>query len=357
MEYAKSLNGTLTKVAECGQRDATDGTGRLSVQIATTFDEGRGYTVIPRSRIAVVNTAGACLLSEQRVDAAPLMAQVYQSDLHGILPAVDRKAASLVTLKQAVTRVWKELQEPILLDKERALWLLVNPEAVGAAGVGTLAENPAAVYGVTARPAVVQGEQHPQPLPLPDPQNRFQNDGFHVTFTLQVPIEEANERLREAVVGQEWSLGVGTIKIAGARLYPLGDRVGVELSLRGLLPLTLHLRGKPAYDESTGKISFQQVDYTIKERTTATDLAEEWLHEPLRHELARRLVLPIREELNLMRQALENGVNRDLKEGRLHGTVQQLTLKDLAVQSDSLSATFKTDGVLQYEARGESGLP
>lgn len=351
VEYARPLNGSLAKVAECGQSDATAGAGRLSVQLATAFVQGRGYGVIPKSRIAAIEPAGSCLLSNQNVDAAPLMAQVYRSELQRVLPAVDRKAAGLVSLKPAVARIWEELQEPILLDEAESLWLLVNPESVGSAGVGTLSEIPAAAFGVTARPTVVRGTKPVSPHPpLPDAQARFHEDGFHVTFTLQVPIEEANQRLREAVVGQEWSLGVGTIKIAGATLYPLGHQVGIELTLRGLLPLTLRLTGTPAYDEPTGKILFREVDYRIKERTPATDLAEEWLHGPLREELAGRLVLPIREELDLMRKALENGVNRDMTGGRLRGTVQQLSLKDLAVQTDSLSATFKTDGTLLYEA-------
>ena len=358
VEYAKRLDGSITKVAECGQRDATAGTGRLSVQLATSFAQGRNYTLVPSTAVAAVEPTGSCVLSGQSVDAAPLMARVYRNELQKILPAADRKAAGFASLKPSVARIWTELQEPLLLDEAQALWLLVNPEAVAAAGVGALAEAPAAAFGVTARPTVVRGAKPvPRPLSLPDPRDRFQDDGFHVTFALQVPIEEANQRLREAVVGQEWSLGVGTIKIAGATLYPLGNQVGVELTLRGLLPLTLRLKGTPVYDESTGRILFREVDYTIKERTATTDLAEEWLHQPLREELARRLVLPIREELDLMRKALENGLNRDLRGGRLRGTVQQLALKQLAVQTDSLSATFKTDGILRYEAHAEGTRP
>jgi hypothetical protein len=194
-------------------------------------------------------------------------------------------------------------------------------------------------------------------FPSPDLRSQFHDDGFHVAFALQVPIEEANQRLREAVVGQEWSLGVGTIKIVGATLYPLGNQVGVELTLRGLLPLTLRLKGTPAYDESAGRILFRDVDYTIKERTPATDLAEEWLHEPLRDELAGRLVLPIREELDLMRQALEKGLNRNLTGGRLRGTVRRLSLEALTVQTDSLSVRFKTEGTLHYDAHAGIGAP
>jgi hypothetical protein len=358
VEYAKPLNGSPTKISECGHSDARGGAGRLSVQLATAFAQGRGYGVIPKSRVTTIEPAGSCLLSNQNVDAAPLMAQVYRSELLRVLPAVDRKAVGLVSLKPAVERIWKDLQEPMLLDEAESVWLLVHPESIGAAGLGVLSESPAAAFGVTARPTVLRGARPvSSPSPLPEAQDHFHDDGFHVTFTLQVPMEEANQRLRQAVVGQEWSLGVGMIKIAGATLYPMGKQVGVELTLRGLLPLTLRLTGTPTYDEPMGRILFREVNYNIKGRTPATDLAEEWLHEPLREELARRLVVPIREELNLMRKALEKGVNREMMGGRLRGTVQQLLLKDLIVQTDSLSATFKTDGTLLYLAHADSLSP
>lgn len=358
VEYAKQIKGAITKIAECGLRDASTGTGRLSVTVATMFKQGRSYTVLPASQVSAVQSAQSCVLSEQGVDASPLMAQVYKSDLLEILPSVDRKAAGLVTLKPAVTRIWNELQEPLLLDETEQLWLVLNPETTAAAGVEPLSGSPASGYGVIARPSVVRGAKPTaRHLPLPEPQNQFHNDGFHVDFALQVPIEEANQRLREAVIGQEWSLGVGTIKIVGATLYPLGHQVGVELILRGLLPLTLRLKGTPAYDEAAQRILFREVDYTIKERTPATDLAEEWLHEPLRQELAGRLTLPIREELDLMRQALEKGLNRELAGGRLHGTVRHLSLDDLAVQATSLSVRFNTEGTLRYDARADVAAP
>ncbi|MBA5869572.1 MAG: DUF4403 family protein [Nitrospira sp. CR2.1] len=358
VEYAKQIKGAITKIADCGQRDASTGTGRLSVTVATMFKQARSYAILPASQVSAVQSAQSCLLSEQGVDASPLMAQVYRSDLLETLPVVDRKAAGLVTVKPAVARLWNDLQEPLLLDETEHLWLLLNPEATAAAGVEPLSGTLSAGYGVLARPTVVRGSKPTsRHIPLPEPHDRFGHDGFHVDFTLQVPIEEANQRLREAVIGQEWSLGVGTIKIVNATLYPLGNQVGVELILRGLLPLTLRLKGTPAYDDSTGRILFREVDYTIKERTPATDLAEEWLHEPLREELASRLSLPIREELNLMRQALEKGLNRDLTGGRLRGTVRELSLEDLAVQAESLSVRFKTAGTLRYDARADVAAP
>lgn len=358
VEYAKRINGSLSKLAECGQHDPATGTGRLSVSLATTFAQGRDYTLLPASTVTSVEAKRSCLLSEQAVDTAPLMVQVYRRDLQAVLPAMDRKAAALAPLKPTVARVWKDLQDPLLLDEDQALWLVVNPEAVSPAGIETLSGSPIAAFGLAARPSVVRGAKPASShFPLPALQDRVHDDRFHVSFAVQVPIEEANQRLREAVVGQEWSLGVGTIKIVGATLYPLGSHVGMELTLRGLLPLTLHLKGTPAYDESKGRILFRNFDYTIKERTTATDLAEEWLHDPLRDELAGRLVIPIREELDLMRRALEKGLNRDLSGGRLYGRVETLSLEDLSVQADTLSARFHTEGALRYDVRPDAVAP
>jgi hypothetical protein len=61
--------------------------------------------------------------------------------------------------------------------------------------------------------------------------------------------------------------------------------------------------------------------------------------------------------LDLMRQALEKGLNRDLTGGRLRGTVRQLSLEDLAMQPTSVSVRFKTDGTLHYDARADMASP
>jgi hypothetical protein len=170
VEYAKQIKGTVTKIADCGQQDATTGTGRLSVTLATTFSQGQAYTLLPASNVTAVEATRPCLLSEQGVDTAPLMAQVYRSELQGTLPTIDRKAAALVTLKPAVTHIWNDLQEPLLLDEAEGLWLQLNPEAIGPAGVESLSGTPAAGYGVTARPTVVRGTKPlSRHLPLPRP--------------------------------------------------------------------------------------------------------------------------------------------------------------------------------------------
>ena len=133
VEYGKHIKGSITKIAECGQRDVSAGTGDCRSQWPRCSSRPQLYGTShqPGQRRAIPTQS--CLLSEQGVDASPLMAQVYRSDLQEVLPAIDRKASGLVTIKPAVARIWNDLQEPLLLDETEQLWLALNPESTAVA--------------------------------------------------------------------------------------------------------------------------------------------------------------------------------------------------------------------------------
>ncbi|MBX3234884.1 MAG: DUF4403 family protein [Nitrospiraceae bacterium] len=358
VEYAKKVKGTITKLATCGLESPATGAGRLSVSMETRFGYGRSYQLLPSTNIASVEPKGSCLMQERTVDATPLMLQVYRSELQQALPMADQKAKQALSLKAAMVEVWRDLHEPLLLDEAASLWLLVHPEAVGSGAVQPTPTTLTAGFGITAHPAVVRGAKPAVPLrPLPELGDGGAPDGFRVTFDAAIPMEEANQRLREAVVGQEWSLGVGMVRIADAKLYPAGEQAAVELVLRGLLPYTVVLKGTPEYDEAAGQILFKRFDYQIKERTGVTDFAEAYLHDTLRDLLAQHVTVPVRDELDAMRGQVEKGLNRPLKGGRLRGRVEELTLKSLAFHPEGLSASFKIAGELHYDVTASQATP
>ena len=200
VEYAKKVKGTITKLATCGLESPATGAGRLSVSMETRFGYGRSYQLLPSTNIASVEPKGSCLMQERTVDATPLMLQVYRSELQQALPMADQKAKQALSLKAAMVEVWRDLHEPLLLDEAASLWLLVHPEAVGSGAVQPTPTTLTAGFGITAHPAVVRGAKPAVPLrPLPELGDGGAPDGFRVTFDAAIPMEEANQRLREAV--------------------------------------------------------------------------------------------------------------------------------------------------------------
>ncbi|MGC3975661.1 MAG: DUF4403 family protein [Nitrospira sp.] len=158
-------------------------------------------------------------------------AEYCRSDLMEVLPAIDRKAAGLVPVKPAVTKIWNDLREPLLLDETEQLWLMLNPDTTAAAGVARAIRK--SRHRVWCHHKAHGRARHQTHItPSASSLNRWitsMTTGFTSIFALQVPIEEANQRLRDAVIGQEWSLGVGTIKIVERDALSIGQPGGSRI--------------------------------------------------------------------------------------------------------------------------------
>ena len=172
-----------------------------------------------------------------------------------------------------------------------------------------------------------------------------------MSFDVRLPYEMANERLKEALLGKEFYMGPGALRVSAVRLYPIGEQAGVDIDLQGFLSVSLSLRGTPVYDEAAGTISFTDFDYVVKKHDLFTNFADQLLHDALRDQLVTRLRIPIQDKLQEMQRELEAGLNREIEGGTLHGTVHRMRLIRLQMQPDALLAGFKTDGDLRYDLR------
>ena len=352
LEYAKQIGGKMTKTADCGFPAGGSRPGRLGVTITSLFSYRPNYRLEPSSRVTSVEALTPCLLGSERVNAAPLMAQVYRSRLESKLPVLDRTMREAVSFKARMSEAWTRLQAPIQLDEAGSMWLLLSPlqtEAVEPVWTdGTLS----AEVGIVATPHVRMGKKPILPArPLPALGGRYTERGFHVPFTLEVPYDEANQRLRNVLVGQDFGIGPGRIVVRRVNLYPIGKQAGVDIDVDGLMALGVKLRGTPVYDQNTETIGFINVEYEMTEQNALTSFADELLHEAVRDELAARLKIPLRESLEEMRRELESALNRDIEGGTLHGKVKRIRLLDVTMGPSALSARFRTDGELRYHLR------
>lgn len=351
LEYAKKVDGTITKLAECGTGNGNGGRqGRLVVHMSTTVIPTRDYRLLSTSRVDSVGSGNPCVLRQHQVDATPLMAQVYQRSLESRLSQLDRGMQESLSIKSKMAQAWKRLEEPLQLDDQGHMWLLLAPARVQYPNPAPPDSVLPVQMGIIAFPQVITGSR---PViasrPLPVPESGYQDQGFHVGFDVRVPYDMANERLREALVGKEFYMGAGTLKVSAVRVYPVGEQAGVDIDLQGFISVGLSMRGTPVYDEAAGRIAFADFDYVLKKHDPLTSFADQLLHDALRDQLATRLHIPIRDQLQEMQRELEAGLNREIDGGTLHGTVHRMQLVRLHVEPDALLAGFKTDGDVRYD--------
>ncbi|HEX2055629.1 MAG TPA: DUF4403 family protein [Nitrospiraceae bacterium] len=352
LDYAKPIAGKVTKTADCGVGAGGSQPGRLAVTISSLLTYQRNYSFEPSSRVTSVDVLHPCLLGPDRVNAAPLMAQVYRSRLESMLPALDRSLRETVSFKAKLSDAWARLHAPIQLDESGTMWLLLSPLHTEGLEPASRNGTVSAEVGVVATPRVVMGRKPVLAArPLPALGSRYTERGFHVPFDLDVPYDEANERLRRGLVGQDFGLGPGRIVVRRVKLYPVGKQAGVDIDVDGLITLGVKLRGTPVYDRTTETIGFANVEYEMADQNALTTFADELLHEAVRDELAARLKIPLKGSLEEMRRELESALNREIEGGTLHGKVDRIRLLDVAVGPSALSVRFRTDGELRYHLR------
>ena len=352
LEYAKKVDGTITKLAECGAGAGPDRPGRLVVNTSTTLTPTRDYTLLTTSHVTSVDSGNPCVLRQHNVDATPLMAQVYRSGLESRLAQLDRSLREALSIKAKTAEAWRKLQEPLQLDDQGLMWLLLSPAHVKYPNPPLKDAASPLQIGIIAFPRIIAGKKPTTSLrSLPDLEPGYQDQGFHVSFDVRLPYEMANERLKEALLGKEFYMGPGALRVSAVRLYPIGEQAGVDIDLQGFLSIGLSLRGTPVYDEAAGTISFTDFDYVVNKHDLFTNFADQLLHDALRDQLVTRLHIPIRDKLQEMQQELQAGLNREIDGGTLHGTVHRMRLIRLQMQPDALLAGFKTDGDLRYDLR------
>ncbi|GKS58109.1 hypothetical protein YTPLAS18_16360 [Nitrospira sp.] len=344
-------------LAHCGSRPPADVPGLLHVKQSATLVLTPGYTPRVTARAAQVNLQSLCKPTTLTVDPGPVIKAELSIQRERMTQLIGDGLAKNWPIRDRVGTVWSQLQEPILLDEATQTWLLLHPTSIERGSIGLHRGLLSATVAVAIDPKLARGSLPPRAAhPLPNAERAASSDRIAATLDIPIPFQEADDRLREALVGQQFGQSLGTVTVQGARFTPAGDRARIDLDLDvgGLATMTLQLTGTPVFDEPTQTVSFARLDYAIKNRSALADFAESLLHEEFRRQLEQRLRFPLEDRLQEARQRANQELNRQWRGGVLQGSVDSLRILRLAMEGDHFVARFRSEGALHFTVPAQS---
>lgn len=335
----------------CGLTPPADPPGVLHLRHQSTLSLSPQYAPHAADTRIGLDWKARCALPSLPGDPIPVLTPRFKSERERIATLLTSKLGEAWPIKSRLSQIWTGLQEPILVDERTNTWLLLHPHATHAGPMNLRNGRLAATVGVDIRPVLMRGTRPtPRSSALPTASAGLSSSRLNSTLEVPVPFQEADERLREALVGQQFGQGVGTVTVLAVRFTPAGERaqVDLDLDLAGLTTVTLQLTGKPVLDEPSQSVSFSQLDYAIKNRSALADFAESLLHDEFRRQLERRLTIPLTARLEEARRLANETLSRDWKGGRLDGTLTALRILRLAMERTHFVASIQTEGELHY---------
>ncbi len=360
LSYRPAAHTSGAAPIQCGTAPAADPPGLLHIHHHATLSLTSSYGLDAAGTGVDLTWKSHCSPRGLNQDPTRILAPHFKAERDRITTLLLDTLRADWSIKADVAEVWARLSEPILLDDATKTWILLSPEASQAGQLGLHNGQLAATVGVLIRPTLIRGKSPVATTsPLPAARDGIPASRLHAVFDIPVPFEEADARLREALVGQQFGQGLGTLTIQAVHFTPVGHRAQVELEidLAGLTTVPLQLTGTPVLDEPSQTVSFTQLDYALPRRSAVTELAESLLHDEFRRQLEKRLTINLAPRLEEARRQANETFNREWKGGRVEGHLRALRIKRLTMEPTQFMASLLTDGEIHYTVASKAAAP
>ncbi len=355
------LDAPVKPSVSCG----TDGPSpRVRIHVATEYGLDSAWKVRTRSRLLGLTPVSdtprdRCEVSLLSIDVTDKLLEGARGAVEQELRRLDRRLAR-VDLKSRVEGLWRTLQQPLRIT-DSAVWLLIDPMAVGLGPITPRDSSVVAKVALLARPRFVSGPRPPdgeKPLP-PLVRSQEGRDTALVLVEGLLVYEAANEILRKELRGRRVRIGWRWVTIDDVTAAPVGDgRLALALHLKGLARGRVWLAGRPAYDSLSRMITIPDLDLDVRSREAlAGGLL--WLADgPLTGWVRDRARFPADTLLEAARGKANAALDRELADG-VHLSGQVLAAEPLGVvaTTEGLLARARGIAILRLDIRQDNLIP
>ncbi|MDB4907474.1 MAG: hypothetical protein JWO05_2258 [Gemmatimonadetes bacterium] len=331
-------------LASCGY--APDPMRRAEVRMSTTLFWRADWKLGSRDTRLGAQLLDPCEVTVLRVDAAPVMKHMLDSQLAQVRRQLDSLLPAVADLKPSADSLWRAMQAPIPLDSAGAAWLLMSPERVSLSPIEGRGQVMSSAVVLIARPRVVVGAKPVVTLrPLPALTLTAGERGIHVPVQIELPFADLSARVTQLMSGEVAGKG---ITVHDVKLWGVGDTAVVRVEVSGTVSGAFYLVGKVAYDSGARTLDIQDLRYTL-----ASDNAMSRIKASLGAIRIKRALneatghgrLQIGNQLDSLRSQLSLQMNRPLAPGvALSGQMNDIRILGLYTTASAFVLRVVLDG-------------
>lgn len=283
-----------------------------------------------------------------------LLQKPLEIQLEKTIREVEKDIASSFDLRSEISRLWKNCQEPSLLDAETETWLKIEPQQLFTTGLSEQSGSVTMVLGASAFVGTTSGSkpENSKLIALPALQLvQKLPDDFRVQVQSRISFEALTVQVKESLVGQEFAQGNKRIKIEDIALTPLGNRLLIQVIFSGSAKGRIYLSGIPSYDASKGELYFKYLDFDIESRSILLKSASWLLNFTLQNTLEKRLRYPVSDYLNSIKHELDKKIKSvDRNSGyRLTGTIDSFSLQGIYMREADIQLILNASGKIKLQ--------
>jgi hypothetical protein len=284
-----------------------------------------------------------------------------------VLPKLEDLIVKYITnidIKTRVAGLWAKLYEPIVLNQEPSIVLIIEPLEIFAQKLSSDGETLSISLGIKTYIQANIGDTSTDPVSRVGPRADLPNihfvdsleSGYHIIAPIEVTYTTIETFAKPHVEKTHKLKGIETF-VENLTLYGSGTQLaaGVGFSMPSLNAKgQLYMLGTPVYDAATMFLSVTEFDYSLTTQSLLLEIAEnvgEGIFPNLQTTVEEKLVFPLEAQITTLREKLsdviaERPIGRYV---RLHGTVDTITPEALYLTQKGVRLPIRLQGNLTCE--------
>lgn len=223
---------------------------------------------------------------------------------------IDREINKTVSMESALSKVWMDLQKPIIIRKKLPnVWINFVCTSIE----GRILLSPSTITCQTRVLATTKMITDTMLLPARNPFPEYRllketetaSDIHLYAFT---SFEEINEELNSQLKGKTFAAEGYSLNIKSINAYASEAGISVEIETSKDIKSKLVASGKLEFDSEEQILVIRNFDYAVSSNNTLVNAGDMLLHQQLKDTIASKLVLEMRNLIDTVPQLVENAI-------------------------------------------------
>lgn len=317
---------------------------RAKIKLKSDIELTSNYRIKSTTSFTEFTPVDPCRVTFANININDVLMSQIKPELGNLAKMIDAEIAKQ-DLKPYILPVWKAFQEDIKIPSTG--YLRFQPQSLSVSEININGSTLNFSVGLTAIPTIQSSPWNKPTTGLPNLTPYKKGNGFEVYTDLKMSYDSLSKQLFDIMKTESFALGKEKINITSLKLFPAGEKLGVEVGFAGTKKGTFYLLGVPTFEHTKNQIALKNVEYDIATKNVLIKTAKWMMDETIRKKLEAQMVFDVSDLMNLTKKSIGESLNQTLDGGiKIQGKLKSLEISGWSLRQDALWVRAKSLGDL-----------
>jgi hypothetical protein len=315
---------------------------KAKVKLQSDIELTSNYRIKSNTSFTDLTPIDPCRVTFANININDILVKQLKPELGKFAKIIDAEIAKQ-DLKPYILPVWKAFQDDIQIPYTG--YLRFQPQSLSVSEINMTGSVLNFNIGITATPSIQSSPWNKPSTPLPNLSPYKKGSGFEVYTDLRLDYDSLSKQLFDMMKTESFAMGKDKINITALRLFPAGEKLGIEMGFAGTKKGVFFLLGSPKFDNAKNVLALKNVEYDLSTKNVLIKAAKWMLDETIRKKLETQMVFDMSDLVNLTKKSINESLNQTMGNGiKTQGKLKSLELVDWSLQKDAIWVRAKTLG-------------